>query len=106
MISNYNGAKLNILQDCLTSFKKIDYPNYELILVDNASTDNSIDIATKVLGKNPRFKIIKNPINIYSQGLNLGIKAAKGEYVAYFNNDVAIEKGYFHKLIESFDKYP
>lgn len=106
IISNYNGAKLNILQDCLTSFKKIDYPNYELILVDNASIDNSINIATVILGKNPRFKIVKNPVNMYSQGLNLGLKAAKGEYAAYFNNDVAIEKRYFHKLIEAFDRYP
>ncbi len=106
IISNYNGAKLNILQDCLTSFTKIDYPNYELILVDNASSDNSINIATRILGKNPRFKIIKNPINMYSQGLNLGLKASKGEYVAYFNNDIALERRYFHRLVEAFDKYP
>lgn len=106
IISNYNGAKLNILQDCLTSFKRIDYPNYELILVDNASTDNSINIATRILGKNPKFKIIKNPENMYSEGLNLGLKAAEGEYVAYFNNDIAIEKKYFHRLIEAFNKYP
>lgn len=106
IVSNYNGAKLDILEDCLTSFKKIDYPSYEIILIDNASTDNSINIAIKVLGKNPLFRIIKNPVNIYSQGLNLGLNAAQGEYVAYFNNDVAIEKRYFHKLIEAFDKYP
>lgn len=106
IISNYNGAKLNILQDCLKSFKNIDYPNYEIILVDNASTDNSINIAKKILGKNPKFKIIKNPLNMYSQGLNLGLKASKGEYAAYFNNDVAIEERYFHRLIEAFYKYP
>lgn len=106
IISNYNGIKLSILQDCLESFKKIDYKNYELILIDNASTDNSIEIATEIFGKNPKFKIIKNQINMYSQGLNLGLSAARGEYVAYFNNDIAIEKGYFYRLIEAFDKYP
>lgn len=106
IISNYNGAKLNILQECLRSFKDIDYPNYELILVDNASTDNSINIATKICGKNPKFKIIKNSVNMYSQGLNLGLRAAKGEYVAYFNNDISIEKRYFHRLVEAFNKYP
>ncbi len=106
IISNYNGAKLNILKDCLNSFKKIDYPNYELILVDNDSSDNSIDIATNIMGKNPHFKIIKNPINMYSQGLNLGFNASKGKYVAYFNNDIALEKRYFHKLVEAFEKKP
>ena len=35
---------------------------------------------------------------MYSQGLNLGLKVSKGEYIAYFNNDIAIEKKYFHKL--------
>ncbi|OGM33530.1 hypothetical protein A3D00_00150 [Candidatus Woesebacteria bacterium RIFCSPHIGHO2_02_FULL_38_9] len=105
IISNYNGVKLNILRDCLESFRHIDYPNYELILVDNASTDKSLKVAKKILGKNPKFKIIKNPVNMYSQGLDLGFSAARGEYIAYFNNDLAIEKRYFHKLIEAFNKY-
>lgn len=106
IISNYNGGKINILRDCLTSFKKIDYPNYEIILVDNNSIDDSVKIAKRVLGKNPKFKIIQNPVNMYSQGLNLGLKSARGEYVAYFNNDIALEKKYFHKLIGAFEKYP
>lgn len=106
IISNYNGTKLNILQECLMSFKKIDYPNYELILVDNASTDNSLKIAKKILGSDPKFRIIKNKINMYSQGLNLGLKAANGEFVAYFNNDIALEKKYFHNLIQAFRRYP
>lgn len=106
IISNYNGAKLNILQECLMSFKRVDYPNYELILVDNASTDNSLKIAKKILGSDPKFRIIKNKINMYSQGLNLGASEAKGEYIAYFNNDVEIKKGYFRHLISAFEKNP
>lgn len=106
VISNYNGGKIDILKDCLTSFKKIDYPNYEIILVDNNSTDDSLKIAQRILGNNPKFKIIQNPVNMYSQGLNLGLRAARGEYVAYFNNDIALEKGYFHELVRSFDRYP
>ena len=106
VVSNYNGAKLNVLEECLESFKKIDYPNYEIILVDNASTDDSLAVAKKVIGKNPRFKIIRNRVNMYSLGLNLGLKASKGDYVAYFNNDLVIEKKYFLKLITAFKKYP
>ncbi len=106
VISNYNGARLDTLKACLVSFKKIDYPNYELILVDNASTDNSLVVAKKVLGKDPKFKIIQNRVNMYSQGLNLGLKESRGEYVAYFNNDLEVAKKYFQKLVESFNRYP
>ena len=107
VISNYNGVMLGILQDCLKSFiRNMDYPNYELILVDNASTDNSIQVVQRIFGKNPRCKIVQNSINVYSQGLNLGLDAAKGEYVAYFGNDTALEKGHFHKLVKAFDRFP
>lgn len=106
IISNYNGVKLGILLPCLRSFVKTDYPNYELILVDNASTDNSIEVAKRIFGENPRFKIIRNPMNVYSQGLNLGLDAAKGEYVGYFGNDTALEKRHFHNLIDAFKRHP
>lgn len=106
IISNYNGVKLNILQECLKKFIKLDYQNYELILVDNASTDNSIEVAKRIFGGNPKFRIVQNPVNIYSDGLNLGWKAAKGEYIAYCANDTAVEKKYFTNLVSAFDRYP
>lgn len=106
IISNYNGAKLNILRQCLESFKKLDYPNYELILVDNASSDNSISVAKKIFGQDNKFKIIKNPINMYSQGINLGFENSRGEYIALFNNDIKLGKKYLHRLVAAFEKYP
>lgn len=106
IISNYNGAKLNILQECLESFKRIDYPNFELFLVDNASTDNSLEVAKKIFGKDPRLKLISNPVNMYSQGVNLGFREARGEYIALFNNDIGVGKCYLQKLLAAFKKYP
>lgn len=106
VISNYNGAKLNILQECLNSFKKNDYPNYELILVDNASSDNSLEIAKRIFGKDPKFKIIQNPENMYSKGINLAFEKSSGEYIALFNNDISLHRGYLQKLIAAFKKYP
>lgn len=106
IISNYNGARLNTLQECLESFVKLDYPNFELILVDNASVDNSINFAKKIFGDNKKFRIIKNPVNMYSQGINLGFKESMGEYIALFNNDIEPEKGYLQKLYSAFKKYP
>lgn len=106
IVSNYNGAKLNILQECLQHFKNLDYPNFELFLIDNASTDNSIKIAKKIIGQDKRFRIIKNSINMYSEGVNLGFKESKGKFIALFNNDVVTKKRYLQKLVQAFDKHP
>ena len=99
VMSNYNGLKLNILDESLESILNNDYPNLEVILVDNASTDKSVSVVQKKFGKNPRLKIIQNSINMYSKGLNLGVKNSQGEYVAFFNNDVVVEDGFFQKII-------
>lgn len=100
VISNYNGAKLSLLQEALTSIEKNDYPNLEIILVDNASTDNSVRVAKKF----KKVKLVRNPVNMYSEGMNLGIRNSTGEYVAFFNNDVVVEKGFFQKFIKQLEK--
>ena len=104
IISNLNGMQLNLLEECLDSLLKPGYSNWELIVVDNASTDKSVKYLENRFKDKPNCRIIKNPINMYSQGLNLGALCAKGEYLAYFNNDVAIKTGYFQELIKEFDK--
>ncbi len=106
IISNYNGIKLNLIQSSLDSILKGDYPNFEVIVVDNASSDNSTTLLRKKFGRDKRLKIIENPVNMYSQGLNLGIKVSTGEYIAFFNNDIEFKKGYFQKIIKAFDKNP
>lgn len=106
VISNYNGLKLNTLSESLQAALQNDYPGLEVILVDNASTDNSVSSVSKKFGKNPKLKIIQNPVNMYSQGLNLGVTDAKGEYVAFFNNDVVVENGFFQKIVRYLEKNP
>ncbi len=104
VMSNYNGVTLNLLNDSLPPILKNSYPNLEVILVDNASTDNSVDYIKNKFGKNPRLKIIQNHINMYSIGLNLGVKNSSGKYVAFFNNDVVVEDDYFQKIITFLEK--
>lgn len=104
IISNLNGMNLNLLKDCLHSLTNPDYPNWELFVIDNNSTDDSVIYLKKKFEKLPNCHLIQNPVNMYSQGLNLGAKNANGEYLAYFNNDVALKKGYFHELISQFKK--
>ena len=98
IISNLNGIQLDLLKSCIDSLTKPNYSNWELIVVDNASTDSSVAYLKKRFKNHKNCFVIQNPINMYSQGLNLGAKKATGKYLAYFNNDTAITKDYLENL--------
>ncbi len=104
IVSNLNGMQLNLINDCINSLMKPNYQNWELIVVDNASTDSSVDYLKKKFKNQKNCFVVENPVNMYSQGLNLGAKKATGEYLAYFNNDVAITKDYLNNLVKEFEK--
>lgn len=106
VMSNYNGLTLNLLVESLTSILNNDYPNLEVILVDNASTDDSVRIVEKKFGGFPQLKVIRNHINMYSLGLNLGVKNSSGKYVAFFNNDVEVPNGFFQDYVKFLEKNP
>lgn len=105
VMSNYNGVQLKLVQSSLKSLLKNTYPNLEVILVDNASTDTSVSVLQKEFGDNPRFRLLQNPINMYSQGLNLGIKNSTGKYVAFFNNDATVDNGYFETMVKFMESH-
>ncbi len=87
IIVNWNGKEL--LERCLNSIlKNTVYPNYEIIVVDNGSTDGSTEIIEK---KFPEVKLIKLEENVgFSKGNNIGIENANGEYLVLLNNDTEI----------------
>jgi len=94
IITNWNGKKW--LKKCLDSFKKQTYKNYEIIFVDNASTDDSLEFVKK---KYPLVKIIKNKENYgFSRGNNMGIKNSSGELILLLNNDTWVEKNFLEQL--------
>lgn len=104
IVSNFNGMQLDLIKDCVNSLVKPAYPNWELVVVDNASTDNSVEYFKKRFERLKNCFIVENSINMYSQGLNLGAKISRGKYLAYFNNDVAITKNYLNNLVKEFEK--
>ena len=104
IVSNYNGWTLNVLSSCLESLFKLDYPSYEIILVDNCSTDGSVEEVEKLFGSNSKLRIIRHRENRYSKGLNEGAKASKGKYVVYFNNDIIADPTYLKEAIDVFEE--
>ena len=79
IIVNYNGKEL--LRECLESLFKIDYNNFEVILVDNNSTDGSMEFVTKSY---PNIIVVKLDSNKgFAEPNNVGAKIAKGEYLLF-----------------------
>ncbi len=77
ILVNYNGTE--VLSNCLSSLEKfIQTPNYEIILVDNASTDGSLELVKE---KYPQVRLIRQTKNFgFGAGNNAGAKVASGEF--------------------------
>lgn len=103
VILNYNGRE--VLKNCLLSVFKIDYPDFEIVLVDNNSTDGSFEAAKAGFSK---LNFIKNEENLgFSAGNNVGIRFAlerMADYVLLLNNDTQVEKDFLLRLVKIGEK--
>lgn len=93
VVASYNGGKT--LKACLESLQKLNYPDYEVILVDDGSTDHSQEIAAAY----PSVRNIKQPNMGLSVARNTGIHAATGEIVAFTDSDCRADEDWLHYLI-------
>ena len=102
IIVNYNTKE--ILKNCLNSvFEKIKDINFEVWVVDNASTDSSLEMVTKEF---PEVKIISNNENLgFAKANNKAIKEARGKYILLLNPDTILLDENFKKLIDFMEKY-
>ncbi len=98
IIVHYNHKEL--LETCLSGLLEQTYPHFEIILVDNGSTDGSVPYVNKHF---PSVTIIKNKTNVgFAEGNNIGVENAKGEYFLLLNNDTVVEKDFLEKFIGGF----
>lgn len=99
VILSYN--KRDLTAECLTTiFKNIPAREFEVIVVDNASTDDSVEYIKKHF---PKVKLIENNRNAgFAGGCNLGAKQAKGEYILFLNNDAKLSSNPLPPMIEAF----
>jgi len=103
VVSNYNGWRLGLIKDCLLSLTQLDYPNFEVLVVDNASKDQSARKIKDEFGWFKRLRIIQNTRNLYSLGLNIGLKESRGEYVVFLNNDLTLNPDYARRMVDFFE---
>ncbi len=93
VVASYNGGRT--LETCLASLEKLNYPNYEVILVDDGSTDGSRNIATD----HPSVRYIHQENKGLSLARNTGIHAATGEVVAFTDSDCRADEDWLYYLI-------
>ena len=100
IIPHYNGEDL--LYNCIDSiYKNISIKDFELIVVDNASTDDSIN---QIKSSFESVKIISSNSNLgYSGGCNLGATHASGKYLLFLNNDTEHSSEWIEKLVHFLD---
>ena len=96
IIVNFNGK--NLLEKCLNSLFKIDYDNYEVILVDNNSTDESVEFIQKNYSSIVLIQLDSN--NGFAEPNNIGSKSAKGEYLLFLNNDTVVTPNFISEMIK------
>lgn len=100
----YNVEK--VLYHCIDSILNQIFNDFELILVDDGSTDNSGRICDEYAGKDTRAKVIHKQNGGVSSARNAGIEAAKGEYICFVDSDDYLESNYLKELVETKKKYP
>lgn len=97
-VLNWNGKK--IILDCLHSLDKVTYSNVNIVLIDNGSTDGSVNLIKKEF---PNIEIIQLKENLgYAGGNNYGFKNVKiqSEYSIFINNDTLVSTNFINPLIE------
>jgi teichuronic acid biosynthesis glycosyltransferase TuaG len=83
---SYNCSKF--ISDTVNSVLSQSYSNWEMIIVDDCSTDNSVEIIERITGDNPKIKLIKLENNVGSaQSRNAALEVASGRFIAFLDSD-------------------
>jgi hypothetical protein len=105
VVLNYNGK--DDLRRCLISLFRLNYPNFEVVVVDNASEDGSLEEAKQFF---PKVSYIKNDQNLgFSAGNNVGIRYSlekMADFVLLLNNDTEVEENFLTKIVDEAQKNP
>ena len=99
IIPNYNSEQT--ITCTLQSIKRQTFKNYECVIIDDNSTDNSVEIIEKIIKHDKRFKLIKSKIsNGVAKTRNIGLSNSKGRYLTFLDSDDIWDKNFITKNLE------
>jgi GT2 family glycosyltransferase len=102
VIVNYNGKRF--LDDCLSSLNRQTYQNFEIVLIDNGSSDDSI---AHIREKYPAVLVVENSTNLgFGGGANAGIRISRGEFVFMLNNDTIADPHMLEEIVRPMQMDP
>jgi GT2 family glycosyltransferase len=102
IIPNWNGV--NLLPSCLDALRTQTLPNYEVIVVDNASSDGSCALIEEGY---PEVRLLRLDENLgFSGGCNAGIRAARAEIICLINTDAEADEGWLEALVDGLERHP
>ena len=106
VVVTYNNER--IIHECIRSVLKNNYPNYELIIVDNGSTDGTLKAVKELINKFNAWnktKIIVNRKNLgISKASNIGVLFSRGKYIAFLDSDASVHPNWLFQPIEIMEK--
>ena len=102
VVPTWNGVEL--LEKSLPAISKIDYPDYQVIVVDGGSDDGSQGYIHENF---PQYEVVELPENLGIAGnMNAAIPYVKGKYVCFLDNDLIVDPKYIKKIVKSFQENP
>src|SRR5579863_8509347 len=93
VICAYNADRT--MRACLESLRAIDYPNFEVVIVDDGSRDRTAEISAEF----PEFRLIRQPNKGLSVARNVGMQAARGELIAYTDSDCVVDPHWLSLMV-------
>ena len=94
-----NWNRRDLLERCLSSLLRTDYPDFEIIVVDNASRDGSVDFARSLSD----VQVVANERNLgFAGGSNVGLRTARGAIRILLNNDIVVPSDWLQPLVNAF----
>jgi glycosyltransferase involved in cell wall biosynthesis len=103
IVPTYNRAHL--IEETLDSILMQTYQNWECIIVDDGSTDNTVEVVNKYIKKDNRFQLHHRPLNEIAGGnaaRNYGFELSKGEFINWFDDDDIMMETFLSKKLELF----
>ena len=105
LYQNYNQAEY--IEESMTAFLNQNYQAYEIIMFDDCSTDNSLEILKKYIDPKKNIRLIANKVNKGTAShANYGIDEAKGDIIYFAAADDVVYPNLFEVAVDAFKKYP
>lgn len=97
----YNAARF--IHAAVTSVINQTWKNWELIIVNDGSTDKTLEICQSFCNTDPRIKLITTPNHGVSHARNVGLESASGSYIGFLDADDIIAENYIENLVKALD---